>query len=214
MGDPSKFANIYEFRAYHIMLFIMVLAELFILIYTNGQQINRFFNNKRQGVVSKKVHKDAGTRWLLVLNFVLSIEFSFYFVSRSVPETIRNYRLPEIVTIMGILSMAAGVILRLIAVLTLKRAFTLTVQTTEEQHLIQTGLYRKLRNPSYTGSILSLIGAAVGLRNVLGILVVCILNIICYSIRIQKEEKALQARFQDEFITYKKHSYRLIPYLW
>jgi len=33
-------------------------------------------------------------------------------------------------------------------------------ETTNEQHLIKTGLYHIIRNPAYTGSIISLLGVA------------------------------------------------------
>ena len=46
--------------------------------------------------------------------------------------------------------MLFGIIVRLVAVLTLKKAFTLNVQTTNEQHLVTTGIYHKVRNPAYT----------------------------------------------------------------
>lgn len=94
--------------------------------------------------------------------------------------------------------MLFGIIVRLVAVLTLKKAFTLNVQTTNEQHLVTTGIYHKVRNPAYTGSIMSLVGIALSLRNLFATVLVLLFSIICYSIRIYVEEAALRERFQDE----------------
>jgi protein-S-isoprenylcysteine O-methyltransferase Ste14 len=88
------------------------------------------------------------------------------------------------------------------------------VQTTESQHLITTGIYHQVRNPAYTGSICSLFGTALGLRSILALVVVLLFSMVCYSARIQIEEKALFEHFGREFSDYESHTYRLIPYIW
>ena len=110
--------------------------------------------------------------------------------------------------------MLFGIIVRLVAVLTLKKAFTLNVQTTNEQHLVTTGIYHKVRNPAYTGSIMSLVGIALSLRNLFATVLALLFSIICYSIRIYVEEAALRERFQDEFKEYTINTFRLFPYIW
>lgn len=111
-------------------------------------------------------------------------------------------------------SIRCGIIVRLVAVLTLKKAFTLNVQTTNEQYLVTTGIYHKVRNPAYTGSIMSLFGIALSLRNLFAAVLVLLFSIICYSIRIYVEEAALRGRFQDEFKEYTINTFRLFPYIW
>jgi protein-S-isoprenylcysteine O-methyltransferase Ste14 len=182
----------------------MILAEVFIYFYTTNK-------NKSNEKINKT---DKGSKWLLMINFYVCIYISFFMVSVSVAEKIRNLVLPNIFSYIGVVLMLIGIVIRLAAVLTLKRAFTLSVQTANTQHLITNGIYHKVRNPAYTGSICSLIGTSVGLRNVIAILVVFILSMICYMIRINIEEKALRMHFGEEFIDYKRHTYHLIPYIW
>lgn len=204
MGDPSKFINTGLFYSFHIALLLMILAEIFIIFYTY---------QKKTG--NEKVSRaDRGTRWLLMLNFYICVYVSFLLEGHHIPTAVRSLRLPAVLSYLGVVMMFLGVAIRLWAVMTLKRAFTLSVQTTESQHLITTGIYRKIRNPAYLGSICSLMGAAMGLRNIISLFLVLLLSFFAYSARISVEEKALTGHFGEEFLAYKKNTCRVIPFLW
>ena len=96
----------------------------------------------------------------------------------------------------GMLIIAVGICIRIKAVLTLKKAFTLNVQISKEQQLITSGMYKLVRHPAYTGSILSLLGVSIVLKNIPAILIVAICSFVCYQIRINVEEAFLQKYFQ------------------
>ncbi|WP_349667423.1 isoprenylcysteine carboxylmethyltransferase family protein [Lacrimispora sp.] len=204
MCDRWKFPDSASFYMYHIALLLMIAAEAFIVIYTQPKDRRTDKTNKR----------DKGTKWLLIINFYACIYLSFFMVGQKGLDSVLNTKLPVMVTYPGIILMLAGIIIRLWAVLTLKRSFTLSVQTSKEQHLITTGIYKKVRNPAYTGSMCSLVGTALGLRGGISLAMVLIFSIICYSARIYVEEKALRNHFGNEFTEYEKRTYRLIPYVW
>lgn len=204
MCDISKFPDSASFFMYHIALLLMIAAEAFIVIYTHPKDPGTDKTDKR----------DRGTKWLLIINFYVCIYLSFFMVGQKGWDSVLNTKLPVVVTYPGIILMLAGIIIRLRAVLTLKRSFTLSVQTSKEQHLITTGIYKKVRNPAYTGSICSLIGTALGLRGGIALAVVLIFSLICYSARISVEEKVLRSHFGNEFTEYEKRTYRLVPYVW
>ena len=67
--------------------------------------------------------------------------------------------------------------------------------------------------PAYTGSILSLVGVALALRNLLSVITVFCCCIICYQIRITVEETVLENRFGDEYTSYKHNTYKLFPFV-
>lgn len=201
MGDPNKFQNVYLYHIFNILLLCLLLSELFIFIYTFQKG-------------GKKSKEDKGSKWLLYANFILCIWISFYFVSQSVPAAIRNMSFPYFISYIGLAFIPTGIAIRIKAVLTLKKAFTLTVQTSKNQHLVTTGLYHKLRHPAYTGSIISLLGVALSFRNILAVIFVFTLCLLFYGIRIRIEENALNERFHAEFQEYKKHSFKLFPYVW
>ncbi|MDO5520955.1 MAG: isoprenylcysteine carboxylmethyltransferase family protein [bacterium] len=201
MGDPSKFQNIIQYYLVNSSFLALLLAEIVILIVTHQKTRER-----------KK--RDNGTRWMLIGCFAVCIYLSIFFVSQSVPAMLRALTFPKWASWIGILMIVSGIIIRLIAVFTLKSAFTLNVQTTNTQKLITKGIYHSVRNPAYTGSILSLLGIAVSYRSLVAIVLVLLISMICYSVRIHIEEQALEAQFGEEFTTYCKRSWRLVPCIW
>lgn len=204
MGDFNKFQNSFLYYSFYVLLICIIALEVFIFLFTY---------QKGKGK-AKKHYYDKGTKWLLYINFIICLYISVWFVSQSCPLIIRDKLFPYFFSYVGILFMLFGIIVRLVAVLTLKKAFTLNVQTTNEQHLVTTGIYHKVRNPAYTGSIMSLVGIALSLRNLFATVLVLLFSIICYSIRIYVEEAALRERFQDEFKEYTINTFRLFPYIW
>lgn len=201
MGDPGKFANIAEYNVFMFVLAALVLSEGVIWFVTSRGR--RSTSNK---------HTDNGTIWLIMLGWYSSLMAGALFRSQSMPQVVRNLLLPHFTYYIGIVFIVAGVIIRCTAVGTLKHAFTLSVQTTDSQHLIQTGLYGIVRNPAYTGSIISLLGVALAYGNILGCISVLVICLICYGVRIHVEEKALNTQFHQEFEQYcKRTKYRLLP---
>lgn len=188
MGDPTKFNYIWEYDLFNFALLMLSVSEIFIFVYTY---------RKKDG---KEISRDRGTKWLLYLNFIVCILISFYNVSKKAFNFIRMMKLPGFCIELGICLMLLGIVIRVSAVLTLRKAFTLNVQITSRQRLITSGLYRKIRHPAYTGSILSLLGIALALRDLVSVGIVLVCCLVCYQIRIAVEEVALEIRFKEEYI--------------
>ncbi|MDA4132040.1 MAG: protein-S-isoprenylcysteine O-methyltransferase, partial [Thaumarchaeota archaeon] len=62
--------------------------------------------------------------------------------------------LPPASFYLGVGMMVSGILVRLWAVSTLRGFFSYTVQIKEGHHVIQSGPYRFVRHPAYTGSLL------------------------------------------------------------
>jgi Putative protein-S-isoprenylcysteine methyltransferase len=122
--------------------------------------------------------------------------------------------LPEIMFWIGCAVIIVGIILRLYSVLTLGKSFTISVQVDLKQKIIQTGPYRYIRHPAYSGSILSLIGIALALRSIIGTIVTITIIAVIYGYRIRIEEKILENNFKTQYKEYKKNTKRIIPFIW
>lgn len=207
ISDLTKFASIVEYNVYLYAIGFMFLSEFIIWVFANR-------NRKNDEDTKSRKKSDKGSVWLIVSGYWLSIYVSYYLTGTEVNQSIKNLILPHIFYYAGIFLIAAGTIIRDYSVWTLKKAFTLSVQTTSDQHLIQKGFYRYVRNPAYTGSILSLLGIAFSLRNALAPVIVLIICVLCYGIRIKIEEKALKKQFKEEFENYCEHTYCLFPFIW
>jgi protein-S-isoprenylcysteine O-methyltransferase Ste14 len=108
----------------------------------------------------------------------------------------------------------AGMALRVWSVATLGRYFTYVVKVTPDQKVVETGPYRLLRHPSYTGGLLAGIGIGLSLRFGLAPLIIGVATFLGYWIRIVVEERALADGIGEPYRAYMTRTKRLIPYIW
>lgn len=94
----------------------------------------------------------------------------------------------------------------------LGKNWSLSVQRKENHQLIQTGIYKIVRHPIYTGLLLLFIGNAIIVGDYRAILAVLIV-FISFWLKLKKEEKLLTETFGTEYKEYKNRTKSLIPYL-
>ena len=114
---------------------------------------------------------------------------------------------------LGLSIVAAGAA-RIWAVVTLGRFFKITVTIQPDHQVVETGPYRRLRHPSYTGLLLILAGVGVAFGNWLSLLALVALPLVGILIRIRVEEAALLAALGDSYASYSARTDRLIPGVW
>ena len=119
-----------------------------------------------------------------------------------------------IVPYFGLLLIIVGMILRFIAIWSLGRLFTVDVTIRDNHNIKKDGIYRIIRHPSYSGSLLSFIGFGVSLNNWISLLIISILITIAMLNRIKIEERLLKGQFGLDYLDYMKRTYRLIPWLY
>ena len=120
----------------------------------------------------------------------------------------------SIVFFIGIVIMLIGMALRFWSVFTLGRSFRTTIETDKDQRVITNGPYKLVRHPSYSGWLLMCCGYGIALQNWLSLLVAVILPFVALLYRIRVEEAALVSSFGSEYIEYRKHTKKLIPWVW
>ena len=114
----------------------------------------------------------------------------------------------------GLASIIIGVFIRWKAIYTLRKFFTVNVTVEKNQKIIQKGLYKYLRHPSYTGSLLSFLGLGLSFSNWLSTIIIFVPIFFVFAYRIKIEEKALINNFGDKYINYSKSTKRLIPFIY
>lgn len=114
----------------------------------------------------------------------------------------------------GLVVIVTGIAVRFTAIRKLGKYFTVDVAIHDDQHLITGGIYKHLRHPSYTGSLLSFAGLGLSLNNWLSLAVILIPVTAAFIYRIRVEEKALMQRFGDSYREYCRTTYGLIPFIW
>jgi protein-S-isoprenylcysteine O-methyltransferase Ste14 len=108
--------------------------------------------------------------------------------------------------IVGTFVILTGVILRLISILTLGEYFAPDIAVKSDKKIIQKGLYKKIRHPSYTGEIIAFLGLAIVFQHIPASIYISVLPTLAFVYRAFVEEKKLAQEFGDEFIEYKKRT--------
>jgi protein-S-isoprenylcysteine O-methyltransferase Ste14 len=114
----------------------------------------------------------------------------------------------------GLSLMIIGITIRLITVFSLKSYFNANVAI-HHHHILKTdGIFKKVRHPSYTGSLLTFLGLGLTLGNWISLLIIFLPVLCAFLYRIKIEEKALVNNFKEEYIDYQKRTKKLIPFIY
>jgi protein-S-isoprenylcysteine O-methyltransferase Ste14 len=103
----------------------------------------------------------------------------------------------------GLILIVTGMVIRFLAI------------TIRANHRLKTdGMYRFVRHPSYSGSLVSFLGFGLSLNNLLSTLVIMAMVASAFLYRIGIEEQTLLAEFGNEYQVYRKKTYGLIPWVY
>jgi protein-S-isoprenylcysteine O-methyltransferase Ste14 len=160
------------------------------------------------GNLSSGKKEDRGNRWVFTAFGILALASAIippYTDQRSV-WTIGG----EAVRWTGVVLYLLGGALRLWPVFVLGNRFSGLVAI-QSAHTLEThGIYSRIRNPSYLGMLIMMVGWGLAFRGWSGI-VIAILLLIPLVARIKAEECLLRAEFGSEYEAYVARSWRLVP---
>jgi protein-S-isoprenylcysteine O-methyltransferase Ste14 len=163
------------------------------------------------GGMSPGKKEDRGNRWIFVPLLVLTLGLAVlpaYLDGRdwwTTDEAVTPY--------VGLALLTVGGVLRIAAVFVLGRRFTGLVAIQQDHRLQTSGLYRYIRHPSYAGMLLYLAGLVLVFRCWLGLLLVAGTLAVLVA-RMNAEEALLQNEFGEEYISYRRHTWRLMPWVY
>jgi len=106
---------------------------------------------------------------------------------------------------------AAGTALRWWAIVHLGRFFSVDVAIACDHRVVETGPYRVVRHPSYTGLLLQCAGLGVVLGTALSLFAIVVPTFFVLVHRIRVEERALLANFGNVYVAYTRCTKRLLP---
>lgn len=112
----------------------------------------------------------------------------------------------------GIVLALAGIAIRQYAIATLGRFFDVRVTTRPDQTVVETGLYRLIRHPSYSGTLLTVLGVLLCSTNWAS-LACFVLALPGFAYRIRVEEAALSLALGQPYRDYMRRTKRLVPFL-
>lgn len=156
----------------------------------------------------KGIPQDRGTQILLWIVIVASFVASGYataIVWADVPFSHTALRTAALVLLV------AGLLVRIVAIFTLGRAFSANVAIRNAQTVQRSGLYGVVRHPSYLGMEMIFLAAGLHSHNWISLAILVIAPTLAVLYRIRVEEAALLGAFGKEYADYMSTTRRLIP---
>lgn len=120
---------------------------------------------------------------------------------------------PVSALVAGTILLAAGAILRRFCFNALGASFTGKVVVYEGQKIVQNGVYRLVRHPSYTAAFIMFLGVGVALGNWSSIAILFFVHCYLYGRRVSVEEKALVRTLGEPYVKYMSQTKRFVPFV-
>lgn len=155
--------------------------------------------------------KDRGSYAVILLLLYTGIFLDFW-LSFSAPAWAITWHRAALFYL-GVVLMLAGLAFRYHAIRVLGRFFTYSVAVQSGQTVIQSGPYRYIRHPSYSGAIITLLGVGLGLGNWAGLAALLATMCLAYAYRIHVEEAALIESLGQPYREYRARTKRIIPFV-
>ena len=183
------------------LLFIPMFFAGIIMLFKSPDLLRRRLNAKEEEDEQKTVILVSGIIFLLA--FILAgLNFKFGW-----------FKLPTIIIIIASVIFLLAYIMYA-EVLRENEYLSRTVEVSENQKVVDSGLYGIVRHPMYTSTIFLFLSMPLVLDSIFSFVVMLVYPIIIIIFRIRNEEKVLE----NELIGYKEYKekvkYKLVPYLW
>ncbi len=158
------------------------------------------------------VKADRGSKPLVIFFANLAMGLGF-FTAYATPRLAFG-RYWQFAFFAGLILWISGICFRWYSIRALGRFFTFDVAISKGQTVVDSGPYRWIRHPSYTGSLIGFVGVGLTFTNWAALLVPVLCMTIGYAYRIPVEESALRAGLGQPYEEYQKHTWRLIPFIY
>jgi protein-S-isoprenylcysteine O-methyltransferase Ste14 len=163
------------------------------------------------GNTSSGIREDRGNRWVLAAFGIIALVNAYVpaYTDRIDAFTIDG----DAIRWIGIVLYAAGGALRVWPVFVLGRRFSGLVAI-QPGHTLEThSIYGVIRNPSYLGLLICMLGWGLAFRAWAGVVLTAIM-VVPLNVRIRAEERLLRDYFGAEYEAYFARTWRLVPGLY
>ena len=159
-----------------------------------------------------------GGNWypiLYLIGFLFMINFRFLGRLGIPRDKLAILLLPHTIILNSIIviTLLTGLIVAIAARRTLARNWSGAVALKEDHELITTGPYKYVRHPIYTGMLLMILGTALSVAT-LGACIGFFIILVGVLLKLRQEEALLTKHFAQGYLSYKKRTRTLIPFIW
>jgi protein-S-isoprenylcysteine O-methyltransferase Ste14 len=170
----------------------------------------------RTRVRSRHNQRGASEEWWSLVAVVATVGLGFLggFLAATKVESaaIDVARWP--IFVVGALLAAGGIAFRQWAIAVLGAYFTVDVRVTAGQRVVESGPYRWVAHPAYTGMVATFLGIGLMLGNWVSLVILAVVPTVGLVIRIGIEERAMVAGIGEPYRRFLATRARLVPGVW
>lgn len=198
---------IFALALYHINLPWVLLVSTYSAWYIS-EAIIEIGLSKKQGKNFIKGDNDHYSRVLLVFvrNMIFALS-ALYIVAFS-RET--NYLL----IMFSLILFTLGLVIRIHAILSLGKQFTMVVNINEDYVLVNDGIYALIRHPAYCGLLMIYTSFPMISGSLYLIVASLFFTLLVIINRIKIEERLLKEFFKEKYQDYIKKTWAILPYIY
>jgi protein-S-isoprenylcysteine O-methyltransferase Ste14 len=167
---------------------------------TRDRRAGKIVESKVRGVEAVLLTLSFFTLYLLPLVYIFSSWLGF-----------ADYHLPSWLGWIGVVLVPLAVFISWRAHADLGENWSPTLEVTQEQQLVTSGIYRITRHPIYTAMWLMSIAQALLLQNWIAGVGGLLVYLPLYLIRVPREEQMMEDHFGDAYRVYMKRTGRFLP---
>ncbi len=186
-------------------LYILV---IYIIVMLMGRFISQGQRKARQSLLSQS--QAITKEWTALLTaFSAAIAIALPVLEYTLKETLEGHMYLRLI---GLAVVVAGYWVAYAANHTISKNWSPTVDKTQKQNLVTSGVYSTIRHPLYLSGLLILVGTNTYFGSSwawAGVL----LTLIVILIRLPIEERYLVVRFGEEYIAYQKRTKAILPWI-
>ena len=163
---------------------------------------------RSRGAAVSHDKKSLRILWMVILASVFfGIEAAYWVPSAAMPHraTLRA---------IGFFIFVFGLVLRWFSIGYLGRFFTVDVAIHSGHRVIESGPYRFIRHPSYTGALLAFLGLGLSMGNWYSVAIFILPTFLAFLVRIEVEERALAEAMGEQYRSYQRRTKRLVPLIY
>lgn len=183
--------------------FVIVLVCFFV-----SESIGAMISRIRRGgakVQRARSLRNVASNITVYFAWMAALAFSALFAKTGIAS------LPDWVYYVGIAVMLTGIAFRQWAIAVLGRYFSGVIGVQKEQKVVESGPYRLIRHPSYTGVLIFYAGMGLAVQSWAAVLIDITIFGLVYGYRIFIEEKVLIRELGNSYVEYMKRTKRVIP---
>jgi protein-S-isoprenylcysteine O-methyltransferase len=164
--------------------------------------------HRSRGSAVSQDKKSLRVLWIVILASVFfGIQVASWFPSAAMPHR-------SALRIIGFFIFVFGLVLRWFSIGYLGRFFTVDVAIHSGHCVIESGPYRFIRHPSYTGALLAFLGLGLSIGNWWSVAIFTLPTFFAFLVRIKVEERALAEAIGEQYRSYQQRTKRLIPLIY